>query len=158
PHFGRSNGGRITRMIRAQFLTVVIVVVFAVAVTVTRSPAFPAQGDVTIFGPTGSQLLESCNDVGKVKVGDVVPPAQLVSGARHVGMCEGYIAGIHDATMFAAVNVNAKTSRVPYCLPTGVEMSQMIRVVKKSLEDNPAQLHLPSSVLVVRALKDAFPC
>ena len=95
-----------------------------------------------------------CNDIGKVKVGDVVSPSQLISSAKHVGECEGYIAGIHDATM-AAVSLGAKAS---YCLPAGVEMSQMIRVVQKSLEDNPAQLHLPSSVLVGRAFSEAFPC
>jgi hypothetical protein len=149
-----------TRTLTMTFTAVAFSTVFTVSLL-----AFATQehsDNVTLFGPTGSQLLEYCNDMGKVKVGDVVPPGQLVSGAKHVGLCAGYIAGIHDATMAASARaVNAasrQTYRQEYCLPAGVEMEQLIRVVQKSLEDNPAQLHLPSSVLVIRAFRKAFPC
>jgi len=34
----------------------------------------------------------------------------------------------------------------------------LVMVVKKYLEDNPAQLHYGAEVLTIHALTDAFPC
>ena len=117
-----------------------------------RSASHP--GTVVMFGPSGSALLDACTDIGKIKVGDKVPQTKLAINAKHVGLCEGYLAGVNDATM-TAVALGAKA---PYCLPDGFQMTELIRVVQKSLKENPTQLQLTSGVLVSKALKDAFPC
>ena len=109
-----------------------------------------------LFGPTGTDLLKYCSDVGALKVGETIPADQLVEGARNVGLCGGYIAGVNDAAVRYGSGMNP-TKRL-YCIPPKADMDQLIRVVRKSLEDNPSQLHFPSSVLVVGALKNAFPC
>lgn len=110
--------------------------------------------DVMLFGPTGTKLLEYCSDFGTLKEGETVPSARLARVLKNVGLCEGYIAGVNDA----AIGYGSDSMKSLYCVPPNAEMEQLIRVVKKSLEDNPSHLHFPSSVLVVHALKDAFPC
>jgi Rap1a immunity proteins len=112
--------------------------------------------EVMMFGPTGTELLKDCSDVGTLKVGEMIAPLQLADVAKHVAMCSGYIAGVNDATIAYGSGMNG-TKRI-YCVPPEADMDQLIRVVRKSLDDNPSQLHLPSSVLVVTALKTAFPC
>lgn len=116
----------------------------------------PDDGNIILFGPTGTDLLKYCSDVGTLRVGEAVPALQLADVAKHVAMCSGYIAGVNDAAVGYGSEVNFKKRL--YCIPPKAEMDQLIRVVRKSLEDNPSQLHLPSSVLVVHALRDAFPC
>ncbi|WP_363117903.1 Rap1a/Tai family immunity protein [Marivita sp. XM-24bin2] len=44
------------------------------------------------------------------------------------------------------------------CLPLGVERGQMIDVVIKYLDANPAQRHNPARMLTWLALLEAFPC
>jgi hypothetical protein len=106
-----------------------------------------------MFGPAGSQLLEICSEP-PLKLGDVVPNVRLVEGAKNIGMCGGYIAGVNDNQASHVALGEAPT----YCLPDGVEIYQLVKVVRKYLEDNPAKLHLPSGILVESALNQAFPC
>jgi hypothetical protein len=37
-------------------------------------------------------------------------------------------------------------------------LEQAEKVVKKNLDDNPARLHMPASLLILDALGEAFPC
>ena len=111
------------------------------------------QDSVVLFGPTGSHLLEICSEP-PVAAGDVVTIERLAKGAWNNGMCVGYIAGINDNEMAQV----ATGKRGLYCLPPGVDMAQMAKVVRKYLEENPAKLHLPGGILVVSALEQAFPC
>jgi hypothetical protein len=108
---------------------------------------------VTLFGPTGSQLLENCSEP-PVEVGDVVPVDLLLRRARNNGMCAGYIAGVNDNQASQVASGQAPT----FCLPAGVQIDQLAKVVRKYLEDNPAKLHLPGGILVKSALDQAFPC
>jgi hypothetical protein len=63
--------------------------------------------------------------------------------------CMGYIIGVADNNSFLI------------CAPGGsggVTQGQFTDIVKKYLNDNPAQLHRDADVLVLDALKQAFPC
>ncbi len=120
-----------------------------------KVPVSAEEGNITVFGPTGSELLQRCSDYGRFKVGESVATEQLAAAAKNVGLCEGYILGIYDGMTTYATAVHQNQIA---CLPKRGNMDQLIRVIKKSLEENPSQLHLPSSALVVRALTDAFPC
>jgi|SRR5450755_2336230 len=110
---------------------------------------------ITVFGGTGSDLLELCS-APTIKAGDTVLPTVLVKGARDNGQCAGYITGVNDGVMGQLAA--APNAKLPYCLPPGVNSKQSAMVVKKYLEDNPAQLHLPASLLTIHALVDSFPC
>ncbi len=63
--------------------------------------------------------------------------------------CMGYIIGVADSIS------------VFICAPGGsggVTQGQFTDIVKKYLNDNPAQLHKDADVLVLNALQQAFPC
>ena len=65
------------------------------------------------------------------------------------GFCMGYIIGVADNNSFLI------------CAPGGsggVTQGQFTDIVKKYLNDNPALLHRDDDVLVLDALKQAFPC
>jgi hypothetical protein len=116
---------------------------------------------VTVFGGTGNDLLRHCSAVGSLKTGDNVALNDLAKTKTSVGICLGYIAGVLDAyeSLYAMGRLKANTpSQKLYCLPPKVEMTQLIRIVIKDLQDSPATLHLPAGGLVLVAVKSAFPC
>jgi hypothetical protein len=76
--------------------------------------------------------------------------------------CLGYVAGVMDASATMLDSLRAATpTKVPpiYCLPTGgIQLVQVVRVSVKWLRDHPEKHHLRGDLLVMMALKDAFPC
>ena len=63
-----------------------------------------------------------------------------------MGFCIGYVVGVAD------------NNAMSICMPPGVSQGQIRDIVKKYLNDNPAQLHRDADVLVLNALQQAFPC
>jgi len=110
---------------------------------------------VTLFGPNGSGLLEICSEQTP-KVGEDIAPEQLIRWAKNNGICWGYIGGVNDNEMSHVAAASGKGRR--YCLPHGVDLDQLRKVVRQYLENNPAKLHLPGQILVKAALEQAFPC
>ena len=43
-------------------------------------------------------------------------------------------------------------------VPTNADSDQLVRVVAKYLNDNPAKLNDPAGLLVTKSMLDAFPC
>ncbi|HEV3316803.1 MAG TPA: Rap1a/Tai family immunity protein [Candidatus Angelobacter sp.] len=76
------------------------------------------------------------------------------------GQCVGYIAGALDSydEWRAALDYGTKYPSGNICAPEHIQNEQMMRVVLKYLNDNPAKLHLPASGLVTSAFIRAFPC
>ena len=70
------------------------------------------------------------------------------------GLCIGYMAGVKET----ASGWHQATEKQPYCIPEAAESDQLIRVVVKFLENNPAQLHYSAATLVQTAFAEAFPC
>lgn len=64
-----------------------------------------------------------------------------------VSMFRGYVAGVQDVF-----------NGVAFCVPEDVPLSQASAVVKKFLADNPRLWNEPAKLLVIKALKHAFPC
>jgi hypothetical protein len=64
---------------------------------------------------------------------------------RMIGM--GYVLAVHDAS-----------SGISVCSPKGITTGQVMEVVKKYLEDNPAHLHRDADVLALKALQVSWPC
>ena len=65
------------------------------------------------------------------------------------GFCMGYIIGVADNRSFYICSPGGSG---------GVTAAQYTDIVKKYLNDNPAQLHRDADVLVLDALTQAFPC
>ena len=121
----------------------------------TKPASYKESG--TFFGGTGGELLKQCNAIGSVRVGDTVTALELANGVKDSNLCWGYIAGVVDEYRVNAISGLLKQAQV-FCLPSGVDLEQLEKVVKKSLDDNPARLHLPAFLLILDALGEAFPC
>jgi len=69
--------------------------------------------------------------------------------------CLGYIIGVSDTHN---THVNWKYIGSYWCSPDGIIGGQLQAVVVKHLKENPQDLHLSASSLVMTALNAAFPC
>ncbi|WP_296261020.1 MULTISPECIES: Rap1a/Tai family immunity protein [unclassified Pseudomonas] len=98
----------------------------------------------------GNKLLQECQDGISSMSGGV---------ARNpVGI--GHCVGVLQATI-DTLDLIHEAGGTPelVCVPEGgIPMIQSMRIVVQSLEAHPQSLHLNESVLVVSALKNAFPC
>lgn len=98
----------------------------------------------------GNQLLEECQDGINSMSGGVT--------RNSVGV--GHCVGVLQATM-DTLDLFHEAGGLPrlVCVPEGgIPMIQSMRIVVQSLQAHPESLHLNESVLVVSALKNAFPC
>ena len=109
----------------------------------------------------GNDLLDACRDADKGP-DEMKTQDQL----RRSMMCLGYITGVTDGIK-VATQVNERVNGKPlnlgewggmFCIPDGVKVGQMLRVVVKYLRDHPEELHNDSAELVVAAFLTAFPC
>lgn len=99
---------------------------------------------------SGNELLSDCNDF-----------LESVNGWKP-GRCLGFITGVirgHQQTISYQNNLDYSSERgMLFCIPSGVTLAQLIKVVHKSIGDNPSKTHLPAEAHVLRAMTDAFPC
>jgi hypothetical protein len=68
--------------------------------------------------------------------------------------CLGYLSGLMDGVM--AANILAAHPQI-FDAPQGADVLQVRDIVVKSLQQSPKDRHLEAVVLVMRALKEAFP-
>ena len=108
-------------------------------------------------GMDGNVLLDRCRS------GDLVPKS----------LCAGYITGVNDGARFGYATAifhydrdsfftagldRTVSRRIEYCLPENSTVRQTVDVVVDFLARNPQRRHEPGSVLIIDALKNAFPC
>ena len=84
----------------------------------------------------GNTLLEHCHDYAD-------------EATMATGFCLGYVLGVHEI---------AVDNSPGYCILTGVTNNQLVLVFAKYLKDNPAELHIEATTLVLMAFSEAFPC
>ena len=70
--------------------------------------------------------------------------------------CVGYLTAIHDG--YATWRGWGDISSDQYCMPDGVTVGQLGRIVVKWLEANPEHLHYSAGTSVLNAYQEAFPC
>ena len=111
-----------------------------------------------LMASDGHWFLENCEAYLRVMEGNSRVEDEMPTGA-----CLGYVQGFVDTNsvwfkMYPSVKL--------YCLPETADTSeawtktyiQMVKVVNKWLEDNPASLHYNATSSMIFALKQAFPC
>jgi hypothetical protein len=130
------------------FLLIMVVILTAVDGPCQTSKGSSVEPMVTFYGPSGSTLLRQCQAVAKIDGGNYTTQ-QAIDGT----FCRGYIAGAVDQM----VGLSVQTTTV-YCIPSNADNDQLIRVVLKYLNDNPATLNYPAGALVAKAIVAAFPC
>ena len=67
-------------------------------------------------------------------------------------LCFGFMLGARDAALITS------KEGAHFCIPEKVIGGQIEAIVKKYLANHPENLHLPGSLSVILALKEAFPC
>ena len=88
-------------------------------------------------------------------------PITQTEGANMLMGCIGYVAGFIDGEGFGTAYAEDKTGKkVPslLCFPDGVENGQIIRILLKYIRENPKDAHQRTAVLLVRAVRQAYPC
>ena len=104
----------------------------------------------TMAASDGNHLLLACKSAIKT-----------IEGEKAVNPFEaGYCAGIVEAVESTLAVVNSSLPKeYRTCFPkTGTTISQNARIVIKYLEDNPAHLSEPATVLAIKAYKTAYFC
>jgi len=101
----------------------------------------------------GVELLKKCASVLRhIDREEKLSPLSMMDSA----FCVGLIQGVSNTNAFYAADPKFK----PYmCMPEkGVNNEQGARIVVKFLTERPEKLHMNDTLLVIVALRDAFPC
>lgn len=105
----------------------------------------------------GNGLLQKCLQAQKFLDDD-----RASVNETEAAFCIGIVEGVRD-TMRIYEQLMSSRQGVPEewkktCWPEKPSTGQTVRVVVKYLRDNPKELHLPDSLLIVAAFREAFKC
>jgi hypothetical protein len=105
---------------------------------------------------TGNDLLNQCRFAER-SLDD--PDSLDRDGWISASLCGGFILGIANVLNILGHDYkHGPPHRFAICLPPGGTPEQLVNVVMKYLRDNPATTNESGAVLVMVALKIAFPC
>ncbi|MDC1329447.1 Rap1a/Tai family immunity protein [Pseudomonadales bacterium] len=88
---------------------------------------------------TGNNLVEYCDDY------------EQDGGSFRGGYCYGYVGGI-------AQTLDWVSDKNRICASENVTQKQVVSIVRKYMEEHPEMLHERADMLVIIALRIAFPC
>jgi len=114
----------------------------------TGQQSAPVQLDIS---KSGRDFLEVCSSVdseGNKDAGRVQRDAT----------CLGWAAGFTDGFLVHEELLSVPRKDRMACVPRGVTIIQIVRVIKKYLADNPGKAHRPTRYIASIALAGAFPC
>ena len=118
-----------------------------------KSSTNPTQGQSAAELSDGNALLRDCTSALRVADGTPSKSPDDLSGAMY---CTGYVAGFVDAHV---LTVGLNSGKMVFCQPpSGIRVDQDIRIIIKYLQDHPEKLHESGRILVMMALRSAFPC
>ena len=117
----------------------------------------------------GNQLLEWCDSAFNVdKQKSRLEGRQRDEGCKEAikltaegAACYAYIKGTVAALIIANIHIDKvieKKEKVLYCKPRAVSNDQVEKVIYQYLNNHPEKLNEPASLLILFALKEAFPC
>ena len=91
---------------------------------------------------------------------EILPKCKEATAGFNGGRCAGFIEGVISGMFIAGINETAEQThmRQGYCLPEEATNGQNRTVFVKYLEDHPEELHEPAALLLIKALRKAFPC
>jgi hypothetical protein len=79
-----------------------------------------------------------------------------------ISTCNGYVrglaTGVEAEQSYAEAATGKKVIPAPFCLPDEIPNGQIVRIVLKSIRDNPDKSHEGTAILIMGALGHAFPC
>ena len=93
---------------------------------------------------TGNNLVEYCDDYEQY---------EQDGGSFRGGYCYGFVGGITQT-----LHVSDKSDKNKICASENVTQKQVVSIVRKYMEEHPEMLHKRADMLVIIALRIAFPC
>ena len=101
----------------------------------------------------GNMLLNNC--VEAIKYIDNINDPSINSASEN--FCAGYISGVNElhATFVSSV---ACFDPPVFCNPSHDNLNKLVKITVNYLKMHPDDLHYNGSVLILSALKEAFPC
>ncbi len=110
----------------------------------------------------GNSLLSHCNRFVRVLDSEGTEAQSALACVMYIsGFRDGYNATIATAALkiYGVKQGPRKLNNVhTYCRPEKLPHGQFIRIVVRYLQQHPEQLHYSASLLILQALKEAFPC
>ena len=95
----------------------------------------------------GNDMLEGCKKVTEL-------PHEAGNLDFGSGLCVGVISGVIHASEFAGFEHGTKL----FCMPDGVSILQIARIMHKYLSETPEVLHVTAGTLTAFALSNKYPC
>jgi len=105
-------------------------------------PSFSQQAKTQSTAPEAVDIVSSGNNF--TSRCDPAPDAWID------GFCRGYIAGLSEPGPLLVA--------APNCPPKGATYGQDYLIVLKYIHNHPEEMHKETSILVLEALREAFPC
>jgi len=124
------------------------------------SPASPGQKSAPEqpnISRSGRDFLEVCASIDSKRGIDSEgnrDPARIQRDAT----CLGWVQGFTDGFLVHEELLSVPRKDRMACVPRGVTIIQIVRVIKKYLADNPEKAHRPTRYIASIALAGAFPC
>lgn len=116
--------------------------------------AAPASGPQSFPLPTdGNAMLDACGQF----VNFMDSPSSVKPDELKFGWCLGYLHGTVHA-LETTQRLMGPSGAFGICVPDGVPIGQLARVIVKGLRDRPEHLHDDLSGMALVILHDAFPC
>ena len=104
----------------------------------------------------GNALARECGAaINQADGGPVDPESDEMERGSDMGQCLGLVNGVWHTHM---IMVDDFGSSEAFCATETVSAGRMARIVDAYLKDNPAELTMWDTVLILRAFVDAFPC
>jgi hypothetical protein len=108
----------------------------------------PEQLDIS---RSGRDFLEVCSSVDSEGNRDA-------TRMQRDALCLGWVQGFTDGFLVYGELLSVPRRDRMACVPRGVTTTQIVRVIKKYLADNPGKAHRPTRYIASIALAGAFPC
>src|SRR5262249_45000203 len=110
----------------------------------------PAKENLGVY-VVGNQLTQDCRSfLNATRTGRVTWEQQA-----EASRCYGYVTGVFD---LGSELVAVGKITLPFCIPKGSNANDLVEVVAKFLDENPAQEDRSGDDLVWAAWKESFPC
>lgn len=104
----------------------------------------------------GNALARECGAaISQADGGPVDPDRDEVERGSDMGQCLGLVTGVWHTHM---IMVDDFGGREAFCATETISAGRMARIVDAYLRENPAELTMWDTVLILRAFVNAFPC
>lgn len=104
---------------------------------------------------SGNAYLRECSVIEK-DMNDLTQPDMKYLFSC-IAYTEGVLDGIQAEDAFQKVTAG-KSQTAPFCVPDAADNGQIIRITLKYIRNNPEEAHQRTAVLILEALREAFPC